>query len=372
MGSAGAYMGIKKWALYIYSTAFIVLVTLHFLLAFNFAKTSVTRDFAAFYCAGSIVIDSSLRDVSVYDPVAMEKAAIGLGLDVKPEKYLYSIPIAYLFSPLTLLSYDDAKLAFLIISFILYFTAIVIILKTMLPIKKWFSFFAIVPWIWLPFLINQQWIQSNSLLLLWIALGVYLAMQRKDLSAGFMFGIAILMKVFPIILVLLIGIKNWRIFAASLATASLFFVFPGSFRWIEVLMYTNHPNSSPIVHISNALGPFWRLAFQGAIFGLSAVLVYRFKRRDYLLISAFGVISSLLISPVVGAYYYTLLILCFVYLYSAREKLPIWMKLIGIISFLIFGFTNNYYTLNFIALLLLWFTFAFLIEKTAPAERIDV
>jgi hypothetical protein len=351
-------MKLNKWMYYICSIVFTVLFTLHCLWSFHIAEISKTRDFAAFYSAASIVIDPSLRDEGVYDPAVMEKAAIERGLDVKPDKYLYSLPIAYLFSPLTLLSYENAKLAFLIINLLSYFAANIIILKLMQPARKWLPFFAVIPWIWLPFLINQYWIQSNSILFLLIALGIYLSLKKKDLGAGFMFGLAILLKVFPIILVMLIGIKNWRIFIASMATCSLFLVFPGSLTWIEVLMHTNHPNFTPIALWLKNRGPFWMLTYQGIIFGLSALLVYRFKSRNYLLIAAFGVVSSLLISPVVGGYYYTLLMLCFAYLYYSKQTLPIWVKLAGVVPFLIFSLTLNNYSLNFFGLLLLWFLFA--------------
>jgi hypothetical protein len=356
-------MNLKKWMSYIFLTIFIFLTAVNILYAITIAKTSISRDFAAFYCAGSIVIDPSLRDEAVYNPSIMEKVAIVHGLDVRPEEYHYAVPIAYLFSPLTLLPYENAKEVFLFISLLSYFSANIIILKIMQPAGKWLPFFAIIPWMWLPFIINQYWIQTNSILLLWIALGVYLAVKKKDLLAGFLFGIAILMKVFPLILVLLIGIKNWRILVSSLATVSLFLVFPAAITWIEVLRHDNHPNYTPIARWFIDLGPFWMLAYQGILFSLSALIVYRFKSRDYLLITALGVVSSLLISPVVGGYYYTLLILCFAYLYSVKEMLPIWMKLIGLIPFVIFGFTVDNGILNIFGLFLLWFTLVFIIYQ---------
>lgn len=353
-------MRLNKWRIYfcICSIVFIVLFILHSLWSFQLSKTSVTRDFAAYYVAASIVVDPSLRDEDVYDPAVMEKAAIERGLDVNPQKYLYSVPIAYLFSPLTLLSYEDAKLAFLLISLLSYFAANIIVLKIMQPTRKWLPFFAVVPWIWLPFVINQLWIQANSILLLLIALGVYFSSKKQDLPAGFMFGLAILMKVFPIILVLLIGIKNRRIFIASMATCSLFVVFPGSLTWIKALVHTSNPNYTPAALWLKNQGPFWMLAYQGMIFGLSALAVYRFRNRNFLLIAAFGIVTSLLISPVVGGYYYTLLMLCFSYLYFSKEKLPNWVKGAGLVPFLIFGLTMDNYSLNFFGLIVLWLLLA--------------
>lgn len=353
-------MRLNKWIhLCICSIAFIVLVVLHGLWSFHLAKTSITRDFAAYYAAASIVVDPALRDESVYDPAVMEKKAIERGLDVKPEKYLYSLPVAYLFSPLALLSYEHAKLAFLLISLLSYCAANLIIFNIIRPAAKWLPFFVVVPWIWLPFLINQYWIQANSVLFLLIALGAYLSVKKKDLAAGFMFGLAILMKVFPIILVMLIGIKNQRILAASIATSSLFLVFPGSLTWIEALMHTSNPNYTPTALWLRNQGPFWMLAYQGMIFGLSALAVYRHKSRNYEFIAAFGIVSLLLISPVVGGYYYTFLILGFAYLFT-KETLPIWAKCAGIVPFLIFGLTLDSFTLNFIGLLILWLLFALL------------
>lgn len=305
----------KKIKLFIF--LYIIILTIS--ISINNAKTSPTQDFAAFYCAGRIIMDESTSIGEVYNLYSLKSLCSNKGLNVEPLDFLYSPVFAYGFSTFSFLPYELSKIVFNITNLLMYLISIILILRLCSIENR--IFILILSLLWIPFYINQYWIQSNIMLLFLLVLGVQFATRNKVFISGLLFALTILIKLFPLAVVMVIGIKNWRILASCLITLTISFFLFDMTPWIEAVKKTQHPNYTPIYHLLNNMNSFYYLIYVAIIAGITAIIAYKIRKSDYITLASLSIPASLLVSPVVGGYYLVLLMVPIIYMFGISNKI---------------------------------------------------
>ncbi|MEA1946985.1 MAG: glycosyltransferase family 87 protein [Thermodesulfobacteriota bacterium] len=318
------------------------------------AKISPTADFAAFYCAGRIVLDPTISNDAVYDQEKM--GTVGLKYDIKrrPALYLYSIAATYIFLPFTLFPYGISKIVFNVFNVIIYLSAVAIALRLGGTSGARFIGLMALLLVWAPFFYNQYWLQSNTIVLFVVALGVLLAVRNRPILSGVSFGVATLIKIFPFAIAMILGIKNWRIFAACTAALIASFLLPGSLGWLSAIRNANHANYSEIYRYITMFGVVWLVLYVVFISGITAVVAYQARYLAYTILASFSIPAALLVSPVVGGYYLVLLAFSIAYFIAISSMLPWLLRAIVFTCFFLINYTVLIYDSYAIGLIFLW------------------
>jgi hypothetical protein len=347
---------------------FICFVSVHFALL-PIVENSMS-DFSAFYYAAHIVLDPSVPNETLYDIDAFYALHPRYGAEEKPMPYIYSIPAAYLFSPLAILPFKEAKIVMNCISLVLYLSSVIIILYLGKAPARWFINGLAVSLAWLPFFENQHYLNTNALLLFLIALAVMAAVKERPVLSGFLLGIASLVKLFPIALALAMGLKNRRIFIACIIPFAVLIVLSGSIKWFSAM--------SRIKPIYTAafqwLGPPYFILYVFIILGITSYILYRGRSVEHPLLVSFAIPAVFLIMPVVEYHHLTLLIFPFAYLLAKVDRLD--RRLLAVLFFAIILVIVAYFfnALAVLSVFLFWVCLAIiLIQKKAfcgskPAE----
>jgi hypothetical protein len=119
--------------------------------------------------------------------------------------------------------------------------------------------------------------QVNGLLFLLVAMAILAVENDRPFFSGVLLAIASLFKLFPIIIAIILGIRNWRILAGCLAAIIISLLIPGSLKWLSLLSTVN-PIDIPINFYTAAyqwLGSYSLLlfAFFSGSIGIITVLV---------------------------------------------------------------------------------------------------
>lgn len=291
----------------------------------------LNSDFSTFWHAGHIVLDSSIPNETIYTE---EYYSLYSKYDTieKPMPFVYSISAAYFFSFLTLFNYTTAKLLMNILNIVFYLAAIVIMLRFFKASKKEYISGLTFALLFTPFLGNQHWIASDTILLFLIVLGVVFAASRPYLS-GVLIGAAALFKVFPIAVAMVLGLKNWRIlFGFAVAFGSVMLI-PGSLDWFASIGHVSRIYS-PIYKWLSDINIYYFLAYACMVVAITAIFsINSAKHVDFSLLGSFAVTAAFLIMPVVEYHFLTLLVLP--YLYIVFNKPLSWQITAALISFLV-------------------------------------
>jgi hypothetical protein len=178
-------------------------------------------DLPSLYTAAVSVFE---QGESPYDPSRLREQ-MDSGIRVYP--YLYPPPSLLFFSPLAALSYDQARLAVLIVNHALLLLLIWVIpwfLLRLRPERRFpdFAICLVYPLAFYPAVVTLNHGQVNFLLLTFLLLFWLLARRRRALWAGLFLALAIVLKTYPLILVpalLLIG--RWKVSLYSLGWTAL-------------------------------------------------------------------------------------------------------------------------------------------------------
>jgi uncharacterized membrane protein len=81
--------------------------------------------------------------------------------------------------------------------------------------------------IWVPFLFDQFWLQSNAIVFFFVAIGVLSASRSRPIISCILFAVPILFKIFPIYIAMVLGMKNWPIFVVCISIFVFTFIIPG-------------------------------------------------------------------------------------------------------------------------------------------------
>lgn len=123
---------------------------------------------------------------------------------------------AILFSPFAFLSYRNAFMVLDIISLILLLLINQLVVRGLELNKEWFLNLTCFTLLWYPVFYCLGTGQSSMIIAACLIGGWFCLRHKKEYVAGFLFAIAILMKLFPgLVLLYLLMSKNWRAFFAT-------------------------------------------------------------------------------------------------------------------------------------------------------------
>lgn len=343
---------IKKIA-----ASLLIMVALYFISTFMSSYTYNT-DFPAFYRAAKVIQDSGTPSTDVYE---VELTTNKYNIPEAFVHYRFSILVAYLISPLALLPYGAAKALMIAVNFLAYGFSMAIILYLKKASGRWFIYPLALSFLWMPFIHDIRFVQVNSILLFLIALSVLFASKNRPFIGGGILGLAALFKVFPIAIAMVLGIKNWRIIASCAAIFGIALLFPGTKEWFSSFAYTPFLDKFySVVYLMMKQYSIITFAIYVCIIGgVTAITAYRYRERDYLILTALAIPATLLTMPVIE--YFHLVLLIFSYTVLLFINTNIYFRTMVITSFILvylagFLFPHSYLT-NYIipfGLLLLW------------------
>ncbi|HJZ50320.1 MAG TPA: glycosyltransferase family 87 protein, partial [Roseiflexaceae bacterium] len=301
-----------------------VLIALLFLI--KLALTLVERsseavsDLAAFY-EGAARLRSGLP---LYET--------GVDFYAKPIQYIYPPPIALLLLPLP--DYLTTWWVWALISLLCWAGALALLLRELSGDLR-----ERVPPIWWPLLLGELvaftpvlshffWGQTQLQLLLLLTVSWMFLRRGRDVPAGLVLGIAIAVKIFPLLLFApLLARRRWRCLAAATLSAGLILI--GSYAavgWDQAYVFftdvlprhsgsviahsTNHTTIAAM--LTNAFGSallayYISMAMRGLV--MLAVLYGAWRARDTAQAFALGMTTLVLVTPVVWEHYFVLVYL---------------------------------------------------------------
>jgi hypothetical protein len=277
-------------------------------------------DFGLYYFTAKKILDSNTPNSSIYDIDTVDKYSIPEAIE--NAGFPYSIPAAYIISPLALMPYFKAKSVMIFINILTYIAAIAIVLRLEGSSDRWFAYPLALLCLWPPFIQNIRLGQINAVILFLVAVAVFAATEKRPAICGIYLAIAALFKLFPIGIAMVLGIKNWRIFTSCIVTFGISFLIPGSPKWIEGISnyprYYNH--YSPIYLKLNQFGFIWFWIYAATIAGFSALVAYRAKDKNYLILTSFAIPAVLLTMPILEYAHFTLLTFSYGYLLVPAKR----------------------------------------------------
>lgn len=289
-----------------------LLATIILVFFFNFSLQLVNTfnetDFPSFYRAAKTITDPDASISQIYitsDPY--NKYNI-------PERFMYyrySIPATVLLSPLALLPYKQAKLLFILVDSLCYLSSVLIILKLLKTPSSLMLRLLFLSLLWPPLYYDLKQGQLNGAILFLITVACLTAIRNRIAVCGVLIGVAALFKIFPIAIAMVLGIKNWRIFAWSLLVFSTAFIFPDP--WMQSL---GNPPIDEIWHslAIKILGLKYFIVFSGTVAIVTAYTALRSRQLDYPPLFALGIAGMLMANPYHEYYYLTMLVFPLLYM----------------------------------------------------------
>lgn len=284
------------------------------------AYSTYNTDFPVFYRAASSVLDSETAGSAVYDFAEINKYPVQ-ELDTGGA-FIYSLAAAYFMAPLALLPYYTAKALIIFLGILSYFTSVIIILRLAGFFGSKQLCLLALSLFWFPFIRDLRFAQINSIMLLLVVLGIYLALKRP-LLAGMFIGIASLFKLSPLAIAMVLGLKNWRIFAGCFAVFAASFTLPGASVWFTAISNIYPSGKTPMYLYLSQIGLGWFAIYVALIAGLTALVAYKAKDTEYLALASLAVPSMFLCAPVIEQTHLTFLILPFLWLLAVRLYWPV-------------------------------------------------
>lgn len=278
-------------------------------------------DFPAFYYAAKAILDPTLPNAAVYSQEIKNVILTQKGLQATGDSFVYSVPAAYVLAPLGLLPYVAAKTVFSLISLVLYIIGVVIVVRYLAGVSgNHLVGILMLALLWAPFIDNQTWNQTNGIIFFILVVAVWLAVVNRPYLGGAVFAVACLFKLFPIIVALALGVKNWRIPAACVAVLGASFLIPGSVEWFTAL----DSNLHRLYSVFYKLGLVWYGIIVAAAGSLTFWLIYRYRNADHALIASLALFLFPVVLPINETHQMTLLVFGIAY-FLALEP-PRWFS----------------------------------------------
>ena len=277
-------------------------------------------DFGLYYSTAKKILDSNTPNISIYDIDTVDKYSIPEAIE--NAGFPYSMPVAYIMAPLALMPYFKAKAVMIFINILMYLSAITIALKMGRASGRWFAYPLALLCLWWPFIQNMRQGQVNGILLFLIALAVLAATKNRPSICGIFLAIAALFKLFPIAIAMMLGIKNWRIFASCIFVFVISFLIPGSPKWIEAISgYPRYYIHYSLIYLWLKQFSFiWFWIYASIIAGFSALVVYRAKDANYPILTSFAIPAVFLTMPILEITHFTLLPFSYAYLLVSAKR----------------------------------------------------
>jgi len=287
-------------------------------------SASQSHDFACLYYGSHVALDTTLSNNIMYEEARIAELYPRY-MERSPFVYNYSVLAAYVLAPLMLLPFPLARLAWGVINLLAYLTAVWWWLARTKNSSDLLWVGLLIALIWTPLIHNQDWLQSNPLVLLIVAAGIVLAHDRHPWAAGLLFGLGASIKLLPLVVAGVLIFKNWRTIFAACSVVGLALVLPGGWAWVEQLLTYEHQNINPL-RIALGSGPFAGVVVVVVL--TTAFFAYRCRSKPVLALAAVALPAGLIVSPVVAGYYLVLLIPAFLFVLAVRDRLAIWQEIL--------------------------------------------
>lgn len=348
---------------------FCCFLTIHFALL-PIADNSMS-DFGAYYYAANIILDPSIPNKTVYNIDFFYDLPLKYGSNEMPMPFNYSIAAAYLLSPLSFIPYKKAKLVMNCLSLLIYLASVIIILHLGGASPERFLIGMALSFIWLPFIDNQYYINTNSILFFLISLATLMGIKKKPKLCGIMIAAASLFKIFPIAIAMVLGLKNWRIFIVCVTSFILLIFITGSTEWFNAMARFSPKHTAAIRWTATFrwLGMPYYIFYVIFIAVVTAYISYRGRYLDYPLLVAFAVPAVFLTMPLFEYHHLTLLAFPFIYFLAFSNKLPKWFRAALYLSFIVLIGTFYFNYLSVFGVFLLWVTLAIWITINTSGRR---
>jgi hypothetical protein len=294
---------------------FLFVFTLVYYTSYLISLKIVGGDFWVYYCAGKIILNPDIPNHMVYDINALTACSTpdfsGSSFDQKAF-FIYSIPAAYLLSPLALLPYSQAKALLITIELLSYAASIPILVNNRQTVARPLpSGYFLLSCLWFPLVVDITFGQINAILLLLITLAI-IAGSRRPYLAGFLLGAASFFKLFPICIALILGLKNYRIACTSLLMLILGAWFSGWDDWFMAINNMPKIGVTPVYKLLTIHPLYWYIGYISAIYGLTLFAALSDPYDEYL-IAALTITSLFITMPIVEYYHLVLLIIPIIY-----------------------------------------------------------
>jgi hypothetical protein len=294
---------VKKFAPLI--LALIVVASVSIFLSRHYVGT----DFPSYYYVANTILDPNVKNEAIYSFID-NKYGI-------PEKEIrhqyslrYSVLAACLLAPLALLPYYAAKSFMIFLDIAAYITGVA---------GRYFLYPLAISCLWAPFLNSIVHVQVNGILFLLVATAVLAVEKDRPFVSGVLIAIATLFKLFPMMIVIPLGVRDWRVLPVFTAAIAASFLIPGSMKWLYLLGTVN-PVDVPKEFYTAAyqwLGSYSLLLFavySGTIGAVTLIIAYLSRDSDSFLLASFGISAAFVMMPVVEYHHLTFLVLPYIYL----------------------------------------------------------
>ncbi|NLN49990.1 MAG: DUF2029 domain-containing protein [Clostridiales bacterium] len=285
-------------------------------------------DFSAFYYAASVILDPDISITEVYNPNPSQQLVEKYGINQPVKPYIYSIAVAYILTPLTLFSYQTAKVVWNLLNIAMYVVAILIPLRLGRASGIYALLLVCLGLVFAPFLRNQFWMQTSVFVFLLVSCAVYLMTKGRFYMSGILLGVATLFKIYPIAVAMVFLFKNWRIPLTTLIVILGSFLIPGSLNWIQAMYNVGRYYSEGYV----LLGPSLFVVFVAIVIFATALIAFRFRELDYQTLATLAIPAGIIILPVIEFHFLTVLMFPIIYLLSLYKDDLLLLKIIVLVS----------------------------------------
>jgi len=334
------------------------------------SRFTIDSDFPVFYCAARTILDPSAPKISVYDIEHLGEYSIPE--NIRNGAFIYSMPAAYIFSPIALMPYYSAKALIIFFSITGYIIAIILVLRTNQATDRWFVYPLAASCLWLPFIQTMRAGQVDGIIIFLLSIAVFFATKNHPTFCGIFLSFAAFFKLFPIAIAMVLGLKNWRILTAFSMTFVASFLIPGSLEWFPAIGNIYKGGYTPIFLYLKNYSIVWFGMYAATVAGLTALIAFRSEGVDYHALVSFSIPGVLLTMPIVEYYHLTLLMYSYVFLLVSHRNNNRFLMLLTFFSFLtinaafFFSPASAYFvkkpffskSLVMVGLCLIWFAYA--------------
>lgn len=250
-------------------------------------------DFNTYYAAAKLFEDNG----NIYDGLLSEKLILSYGIEyISGSDYIYPPFLAFTLIPLARFSPLIAGFIWYMVSFLSLCASVWLIVKSSFIYKKSFEFWGkfrdslIIALIFVPTAYSFYVGQVNAILLLLLVGTFYFLETDKEIVAGFLLSLAILIKVAPVLIfIYLIGRRKFRTIFATLVFLALIILASIPFMKDQLLEYLTiiFPTlTTPAPHpVNQSLNGFFSRLFTQNNFTIPLVDIPDFVRIGVLLTS---------------------------------------------------------------------------------------
>ncbi len=321
-----------NWKLIIVSVAFAVSI----FVSVGLSRMTYNTDFPAFYFAAATILDPDASPQDVYRDDLDKRYPVPEKKEVKT-LFIYSLPVAFILSPLAWMPYYTAKAMMIFLNIVSYLSAVAIVLHLGSIPGRRIVWGMALSCLWLPFLATLKHAQVNAIILLLVALAVLSVTRGYPYLCGALLALAALFKLFPLAIGLVLGIRNRRVFIGFTTLFGASFLLPGSSVWISTIWNLGKAEA-PLYVWLKSMHPLLVSICPILIGSITAFITVMARDDDYPLLTAFAIPAVFLAMPLLGYFHLTLLVFSYGYIFSSKEFRNAFLMGFLILSAVIIGF----------------------------------